>query len=120
MLSQKALEKAFPTKGKELRQLLTGKRKTEDYETVKKWVKECYNRPSYIERLEKALNEVLKGYGNEAVFSQGSFNYPAFTYVNMGDTYDTTLIRDYDKGRWVISSMGDYIEYKEKKGFQFN
>jgi hypothetical protein len=31
-------------------------------------------------------------------------------YVNMGDTYDTTLIFDHRKGRFIVSSWGDIVE----------
>ena len=31
-------------------------------------------------------------------------------YVNMGDTYDSTLIFDHKKGRFCVTSVGDIIE----------
>jgi hypothetical protein len=120
MLSFKSLERAFPGKGQEIRDLLTKKTKTSDYKTVNQWIEKCLFPPCYVERLEKALNEILEGYGSEAIFSSDNQTVPCFTYVNLGDTYTTTLIRDYDKETWIISSWGDYLEYKEKKGFQFN
>jgi len=117
MISQKRLEAAFPGKGKELRELLTKQRKTTDYKSVRDWISKCYNMPRYQERLEVAVNEVLGGYGSEAIFGGGV--RPAMTYVNMGDTYITTLIYDYRRGSWLISSWGDWIEREERRGRRY-
>ena len=109
MISQKRLEQAFPGKGKELRELLTKKRKTTDYESVNGWLKQCYNKPTYQERLEVALNEILEGFGAEALFTDSKM-WPTIVYINMGDCYVTTLLYDYDKGNWYLTTYGDYIE----------
>jgi len=36
-------------------------------------------------------------------------------YVNMGDTYDTTLIYDYKTNRFVVSSWGDIVERQPRR-----
>ena len=117
MISQKRLEAAFPGKGKELRELLIGDRKTTDYRSVREWVSKCYNRPRYQERLDVAVNEVLEGYGSEAIFAGGLC--PVVTYVNMGDTYAVTLVYDYRRHEWLLTSWGDWIESEERKGRRY-
>jgi hypothetical protein len=32
------------------------------------------------------------------------------SYVNMGDTYDTTLLYDHKTGRFSVGSWGDIVE----------
>lgn len=119
MLSFKTLEKAFPGKGQEIRDLLTKKKKTTEYKTVNDWISKCLFPPGYTERAEVALNEILEGYGTEAVFSNENLTVPSFSYINLGDTYSVTMIRDYDREKWVVGSWGDFLEYKESKGYVF-
>lgn len=118
MISQHRLEEAFPGKGLELRQLLTQKRTTTGYQTVKDWVASSLNRPPYIERLMMALNEILEGHGVEAVIRSG--NPPDAEYVNMGDTYATTLIWDCKTKSFRLQSLGDWIEAAERRGVKYD
>jgi hypothetical protein len=121
MISQKALEKAFPGKGKELRDVLAGKVKTKDY-AFKKPI-ESINSYMYIsehERIEYMINDILNGYGTEAIFSSNFYvSTPILTYVNLGDTYTLTLCFDYLNEKWVLSSWGDMLEYFESRGYRF-
>lgn len=39
-------------------------------------------------------------------------------YVNTGEMYATTLIRD-ENGRYTVESLGDFIERKERAGVRF-
>lgn len=114
MISEKRLEAAFPGKGSEIRDLLIGNKGPNDYESVSSWVSKCYNPPSYQEKLEVALNEVLGGYGAEALWGR-RVTVPAAVYVNMGDTYITTLLFDYEKDTWYLTSWGDWIERNGKR-----
>lgn len=100
------LEAAFPGKGKALRALLKGEVKTDSYESVRYLLDECHHRPSYAHRLMTALNEILEGYGVETLYKGP---YLVAEYVNMGDTYNTTIIRNYDTGSILITCMGDYV-----------
>lgn len=113
--SIKTLEAAFPTKGKEIRELLEGKRKTKDYASVQEWLKSCYNMPRYEERLMGALNEILEGHGTEAIYGKESETWPIAEYVNMGDTYTATMLYDYDKEKVVVTSWGDWVERSERR-----
>ncbi len=68
-----------------------------------------------VETAMTKINEILKYYGVEAVRSykkwHGSFwqNTMAL-YCNAGDTYDTTVIYDVEKKKYLITSVGDWIE----------
>jgi hypothetical protein len=55
-----------------------------------------------------ALNEILDGFGDEAITDRNGI--PVAEYVNMGDTYTTTLVRKIDTGTIMITSFGDYAE----------
>jgi len=113
--SYKTLEREFPGKGKELRELLEGKRKTRSYKSVQSLERQCYHPPRYQERMETALNEVLEGFGAEAIFGD-SCTQPDAVYINMGETYAATLLFDYARGRWLVTSWGDWVEAQERKG----
>lgn len=55
-------------------------------------------------------NTLLDGNGIEYVSSpKGS----EIAYVNMGDTYDTTILRDEESGQVWVGSWGDWLEQEE-------
>jgi len=70
------------------------------------------------EDIDQALddaNEFIGGYGVEAVRGEGyqvdRYYYDIIAlYVNMGDTYSTTLLYDTENGEWLITSWGDFFE----------
>jgi len=98
-----------PDKAKELRELLERKRKTRDYASVQSWESHCYNPPTYLERMMRAANEIIGGYGVEYIPKGNNAKSPAIEYVNLGDTYDTTLLLiDGDKIR--VGCWGDIVE----------
>lgn len=82
----------------------------EHFPKTHKWAMTCYNYPVFHELVMYALNEVLEGFGVEAI---GDFdNYPPkldFEYINKGDTYAPTIIRH--KGRYYLTSYGDMVEH---------
>lgn len=111
--SLKRLEVAFPGKGAELRALLKGEVKTRTYKSVQELERSCYNPPGYVYRLMTALNEVLEGYGIECLWKRGDHpgsDDPMAEYINLGDTYTTTLLRKLDTGTVMITSWGDFAE----------
>lgn len=78
------------------------------------------------DRME-AINKLLHGYGVEAIRGEWQNGYwcdIVATYVNMGDTYDTTVMMVRGKSRMdnakiIVTSYGDWIEqYGEKYGIQ--
>lgn len=78
-----------------------------------RWVRKCYNEPAAHEQILEAINELIGGYGVEAVFDDIDPDSPAMSYVNMGDTYRTTIL--YDDSGYHISTMGDWIESRESE-----
>lgn len=79
-----------------------------------KWVSQCYNRPYGIDMIMSAINEVIEGFGVEALeLVPGSFSNcqsaPYWNYVNLGDTYKTTVMC-HSNGRFRIGCWGDIAE----------
>jgi hypothetical protein len=117
--SLKALEQAFPSKGKELRSLLDGTVSPDNYASVREWVAQCYHKPRRQERLECAINEALEGYDIEAIPPNFNPPIPDAVYVNLGDTYTTTLLYDYNRDKWIITSWGDWVGLQEQRGIRY-
>lgn len=66
---------------------------------------ECYNRPSTADVRMHVLNDAMNGFGVEGIETRaGNWAY----YVNMGDTYEATLM--HYRGRFFVSSWGDFAE----------
>jgi vacuolar-type H+-ATPase subunit E/Vma4 len=105
-------------KAKELHEVLKGIRDPESYESVRKWVSQCHNRPSTGELKMEAANEILDGSGVEAIFSDDSVTQPRYAYVNMGDTYTTTVVRERG-GKYLLAAWGDLIERDERRGIRY-
>ena len=66
------------------------------------------------EMLEEA-NKILNGFGVEPITDESAFVNKYYydiigLYVNMGDTYDTTLVFDTEKQKFLITSWGDFYE----------
>jgi len=106
--SQKTLEANFPGKGKELRDLITGKIEPESYKTVARLCSECYSYPDYSHMLMTAINEVIEGHGVEYIRPKDD-DHPSYEYINMGDTYNATILLR-DDGKLIVSSWGDIVE----------
>lgn len=101
-----------------IRGLLTGKRDPMTFENVQKWVAQCYNMPSAAELIMEAANEVLGGFGVECIRGRYVDRYHMdiqAVYVNMGDTYDLTLLLDHETGRYCLTSVGDWFEANERR-----
>ena len=96
-----------------LRKLLDGRADPESYPGVEKWVRRCYHRPSETELIMAAADELLEGHGVEALEGDYVDSYHqniAFTYVNMGDPYVTTLVHDSAREQFLVCCWGDIAE----------
>lgn len=113
--TEKEIVKAFPdldaTKAKELVDALAapGKVSDNDDEFVK----------AVDEAMEKA-NEILDGHGVEGASGDGADFGPYWkdtilVYVNLGDTYDTTILFDPDEEEFSVGSWGDFVEEWENQ-----
>lgn len=75
------------------------------------WVNGCHNMPSDHEIRLEMINEVLEGYGTEALDERTDwFPQPHYSYVNMGDTYVTTIIYNHKTERFLCGCWGDIAE----------
>jgi hypothetical protein len=61
-------------------------------------------------RILQAADGMMDGHGVERIPGQ-----PGLMFVNMGDTYDTTLIYDFKTNRFVVSSWGDIVERQPRR-----
>jgi hypothetical protein len=64
------------------------------------------------------INTILKGFGVESMRDKQHRPYYqdiGLLYVNMGDTYATTICFDTRKRRFFVCSMGDFIEHEPKR-----
>lgn len=118
--SIKTLEAAFPGQGKQLRRILdadaaTALTLTHVYPKVAEWYRMCYSKPKTLDLQFQLLDAELEGYGDEAIFKPGS-HQPDAEYINLGDTYNTTLLYDHLAQRWMVTTYGDWIERQERKG----
>ena len=59
-----------------------------------------------VDKDMQSINKLMRGFGVEAI-TEGSLN---LLYVNMGDTYDTTIVYDMDEGRARVGDWGTYVE----------
>ena len=57
----------------------------------------------------EALNEVLGGYGVEAIPHPNGDGFLC-DYVNNGHTYRATIVRDLEEESFQVSSWGDFYE----------
>ena len=87
------------------------------------WINRCYGRPSWPEIALDAINHIVGGYGTEAIETEswvGNYcGHIRACYVNMGDTYDATIVYDNATHEWQLTSWGDYVEELEQKGVKF-
>lgn len=113
------LESYFPGKGKELRAILDGTKEPTEYPAVEKWVSQCLNRPRFLELQLAAVNALLEGHGVESIQKTGTYGTPEAQYINMGDTYNPTVIWDDGRASWFIESWGDWLEKAERRGLKF-
>ena len=102
-------------KTRKILDIVRGETDPESYESVASWVRQCYNRPWDSELKMSAINEILGGFGVEGVFSDSDME-PEFSYVNMGDTYDPTIVRY--QGSFRVTSWGEMVEYLEAQGIE--
>jgi hypothetical protein len=79
--------------------------------------RECYNTPPLADVQMYAIDGLIGGYGVESIEkpdSSGCGRYDDYIdFVNTGDTYSTTILRDGNK--WWIGCMGDTVERLERQ-----
>ena len=56
----------------------------------------------------RAIDAIIGGYGVEHIRAGRGARSPAIWYVNLGDTYETTIL--YVRGRFRVGCWGDIVE----------
>lgn len=107
--SRKTLEAAFPGKGKELRNLIDGTVNPAKYDSVIELCMGAYHSPSYSHMLLTAINEIIEGHGIEQIIPKDDGRHPSYEYINMGDSYNATILLRSD-GRLIVGGWGDIVE----------
>ena len=85
---------------------------------VVNWAAQCYHDPreSHEGRAEcrlEALNRIIGGSGVEPIRGRYVDRYHQdiqAAYVNMGDTYATTILYDNERGTWSVTSWDNWVE----------
>ena len=64
------------------------------------------------EAILEVVDGLMDGNGVEYIDSHADTmrSQDGLSYVNMGDTYDTTLLYDHKTGRFSVGSWGDIVE----------
>jgi len=84
-----------------------------------------------VDRTLEEADQMMNGSGVEAIhaekwpgpryFSDRNYYYDiAMLYVNLGDTYATTLYYDVSSDNFRVGSWGDFVEAKERQGWRFD
>ena len=74
-----------------------------------------------VEDTLQAANELIDGSGVESLASEvgdtprGYWMDSQAAYVNLGDTYDVTILHDNMAGEYLITSWGDWLEGWEEE-----
>lgn len=73
---------------------------------------------SAIDDQLEACNDILGGCGVEAITANahvnGYYMEAVALYVNMGDTYDATVLYDTARERFYVTCYGDWVETAER------
>jgi hypothetical protein len=76
-------------------------------------------RPKAVDRVLGEANDLLSGFGVEAV--RGNYHVDNHyyeivgLYVNMGDTYNATILYDTDRQKFYVTSWGDWVEQNQER-----
>jgi len=103
-----------------VRRVLDGRLKPSDAsEAAAKWAASCHHRPreKSHELVLEACDDLLGGCGVEAIrpacdpqhYDEGIRMCPAYSYVNTGDQYAWTLVRDHEDSCWRVMSWEDAL-----------
>lgn len=104
----KELLKAFPKLGSDKAQKLA--------ETLEAAVE-----TKDVDEAMEFANEALDGHGVEAIAGDDYqvdkyWMDTVLLYVNLGDTYDTTILYDTENAEFSVGSWGDFMEAWEEEG----
>ena len=94
--------------------VIFGQTKLEAFRSVEKWIAQCFNKPSELEMKMEALNELIDGFGVEAVNHESNWDRywgnAIALYVNTGDTYSPTILYSIEDKQFELTTWGDFYE----------
>ena len=66
----------------------------------------------YYQRVLECINKIVEGHGVEVIGDCNSCRDEDIhaEYVNMGDTYNTTILYNRHTGTFNLTSWGDFVE----------
>lgn len=81
---------------------------SEKFKGTANWVDQCHSYPSPQELVMSALNDMIDGFGIEAIRNPDNSDHILATYVNTGDTYSVTVVYDHERDEYVLTTWGDW------------
>ena len=97
------------TEAKTTYEIVTNKFDMNVLENVRKWVRQCYNQPKKYAIKLCGINEIIDGHGVE--FCEES----NCSYINMGDTYTTTVYYSHDDDEFFIGDLENIVQHKSEE-----
>ena len=109
------LDSSFPGKGKIIRQALESVRFCKQHPAGIARIAECLRFPSCVDLKLSVINSITEGHGVEYIAHKDDnfIEVYGIHYVNMGDTYTTTMIYDHKSSRFVLGDWGTIVEARE-------
>ena len=95
-----------------VRGLIRGEIKTKDPERFPRsntWFRSCYHEPSRVDRILACLDEVCETHGVESLQGRDPYQ-PSACYLNTGDTYNATILYNYETDSFSLTTWGDFVE----------
>lgn len=113
--SIKTLDKCFPGKGKLIRQALESIRFCRQHPAGQRRLAECHHPPGSVDLRLTVINDIIGGHGVEYISHRddGMRDVYGIEYVNLGDTYITTILYDHKLDSFRCSDYGSIIERRE-------
>jgi hypothetical protein len=114
-VTKKNLLAAFPKMDKTAAlavvMLCNGTNDPMNHEAARKRSAECYNAPSTTDLILHAINALVGGFGVEGVpYYENAMRDEFIDFVNMGDTYSTTILCNPETGKFEIGDWGSLYE----------
>lgn len=83
-------------------------------------LREVAGDPPMVDLVLEQANEMLKGFGIEALSGEEQwvshyYQNVRVLYVNLGDTYLDTILYETDEERFRVGSWGDWVELHERE-----
>lgn len=78
-------------------------------------IENASNKPRDVDQVLAIADRLMDGHGVETLAPEGAYvdrywRDAIALYVNMGDTYEATLIYDTEHSEWLVMSWGDFLE----------